>query len=258
MAYIGAEDANLYAMETSSGQMRWRHTVGQPISRQPVVTDEDVYVVAERLGMTRLDRATGTSQWRIPVPGGIVENNAWANSFLAANPKYVYATDASGRFLVLDRRRGVTLSGVDTKDFFFPISNDVTDRVYLAANNGLIVCLHDREYIQPIRHRLRQEEAENPIRVRLSEPLTDDGTKEMALRDMLEIWTQRFSPLRFQIYEAAFQTAGRESPAGAIVKMNRVQAKPLGVVLKDMLAAIKCTYEIIGPMVVILPAPGEP
>ncbi|MGH7174703.1 MAG: PQQ-binding-like beta-propeller repeat protein [Gemmataceae bacterium] len=258
VAYVGAEDGDLYALETTGGRLRWRYTGGVPISRRPASTEEDVYIVAARQGMTRLDRATGLPKWRIPTRGGLVETNAAANYFLAANPKYVYALDASGHFLVLDRRRGVTLSGFDSRDFVFPISNDVTDRVYLAANNGLIVCLHDRAYPKPIRHRKREEEAEDPIRLRLEQPLNDVGTPEMPLSEMLVSWSRRFPPLRFRIEEEAFHDAMLESPARALVKMPNVKDKPLRTVLKDMLAAIKCTYEIIGDTIVILPAAPAP
>jgi outer membrane protein assembly factor BamB len=258
VAYIGAEDANLYALQAAGGRLLWRATVGMPITRRPAVTEEDIYVVSARQGLIRLDRATGQPRWRIPANGGWAEFNAAADYFLAANPKYVYALDASGRFLVLDRRRGVTLSGFDSRDFVFPISNDVTDRIYLAANNGLIVCLHDREYLQPIRHHRREEEAENPVRLRLEERITDDiGTKEIALEEMLKHLAQRFPPLRFRIEETAFRDANRDSPAPLGVKMPPVKDKKLGDVLKDLLAPIQCTYEVIGDTIVILPAPAR-
>jgi outer membrane protein assembly factor BamB len=253
VAYVGGEDANVYALETSGGRLRWRYTAGVPISRQPAAIEEDVYIVAARQGMTRLDRATGQPVWRIPGRGGLSESNAAADHFLAANPKYVYALDASGRFLVLERRRGVTLSGFDSRDFVFPISNDVTDRIYLAANNGLIVCLRDRQYPKAIRHRQREEDAENPIRLRLADLINDPGTPPMLLSDMLAMWTKRYPPLRFRFEEGAFRDAEREPPGGLNVKMPAVKDKALGDVLKDMLAPLKCTYEIVGDTILILP-----
>ena len=39
------------------------------------------------------------------------------------------------------------------RDFVYPVPNEITDRLYLAAHNGLIVCLHDRDYATPLRHR---------------------------------------------------------------------------------------------------------
>jgi outer membrane protein assembly factor BamB len=256
IAYVGGEDASLYALETGGGRLRWRHTAGVPISRRPAVTDEDVYIVAGKQGMTRLDRITGEPKWRIPTREGLAESNAAADYFLAANPKYVYALDASGHFLVLERRRGVALSGFDSRDFVFPISNDVTDRIYLAANNGLIVCLHDRDYPRAIRHHKREEDSENPLRQRLDQRVTDVGTPDLPLDEMLDRWTKRFPWLRFQIEEAAFQQAGRESPARMIVKVPEIKEKKLGDVLRDMLASIQCAYEIIGDTIAILPIPG--
>ncbi|MHB1426002.1 MAG: outer membrane protein assembly factor BamB family protein [Gemmataceae bacterium] len=257
-AYIAAQDGNLYALETSGGRLLWRFTIGVPIIRRPVVTDEDVYLVASRLGMTRIDRATGLPSWRIPRNGGLVESNASANFYLASNPKYVYALDASGCLLVIDRRRGVTLSGFDSTDFVYPISNDVTDRIYLAANNGLIVCLHDREYPRAIRHRQREEESVNPIRLRLDERINEALGREIPLEEMLESWTKRYPPLRFRIEETAFRAANRESPARMGVKMPAVRDKRLGDVIKDVLAPINCTFEIIGDTVVLVPLPAPP
>jgi len=258
VAYMGAENTDLYALQTTGGRLLWRATIGAPIRYRPAVTEEDIYLVSERQGLMRLDRATGQPKWRIPTSNGVVEFNAAAQYFLAANPKYVYALDASGRFLVLDRRRGITLSGFDSRDFVFPISNDITDRIYLAANNGLIICLHDREYTKPLRHHQREEEAENPIRLRLGERITDEvGTKEMPLEEMLDQWTKRFPPLRFRIEEKAFRNANRDLPAQSGVKMPPVKDRRLGDILKDMLTGIKCTYEIIGDTIVILPAPAR-
>ena len=31
-----------------------------------------------------------------------------------------------------------------------PISNEMTDRLYLASNDGLLICLHDRDYPTPL------------------------------------------------------------------------------------------------------------
>src|SRR5262249_8233302 len=73
--------------------------------------------------------------------------------FLAVNSKVVYATDRSRRLLMLDRARGTQLNSLDTRDFVVPIANELTDRIYLAANNGLFMCLHDRDNTKPQHNR---------------------------------------------------------------------------------------------------------
>lgn len=255
-AYVAAEDGNLYALQVSGGRLLWRHTAGAGISRKPAVTPQDVYVVSGRDGMSRLDRVTGQPMWRIPVRGGLAENNSTADRFLAVNPKYVYAADASGRLLVLDRRRGVTLSGFDTKDFVYPISNEATDRLYLAANNGLIVCLHDRDYPQAIHYRKKEEEAQNPVRIKLTDPMDDPGVQKIALKALLDSWTKRFPPLKFRIDENEFKKADRESPADKDVSVPRVDHRPIGEVLGEILDQkdIKSTFAVVGDTVVIYPS----
>ncbi|MFM7152065.1 MAG: PQQ-binding-like beta-propeller repeat protein, partial [Gemmataceae bacterium] len=151
--YIGADDANLYAINLINGKLNWRHTAGTKISRPPIATEKDIYLSSESEGLTRLDRATGEVKWKVGRPNGWFDSNPVADRFLAANNRYVYATDHSGRLMVLDRNRGSGLSFLHSRDFYFPVVNDVTDRLYLSANDGLLVCLHDRDQAQPVRHR---------------------------------------------------------------------------------------------------------
>ena len=68
---------------------------------------------------------------------------------LAVNPKYVYAMDGVGRLMVIDREDGRVWSRYDFRDFPVPVINELTDRIYLAAHDGLIICLHDRAYATP-------------------------------------------------------------------------------------------------------------
>jgi outer membrane protein assembly factor BamB len=141
IAYVPSDDFRVYAINIVTGKILWRFVGGGPIRQKPRVTDDSVYVAADRTGLYRLDRATGDTIWR----------NGAAARFLAVNPKFVYAVDHSGRLLILDRANGAELAGYEaTRDFVIPISNDVNDRVYLASNDGLLICLHDRDYPAPV------------------------------------------------------------------------------------------------------------
>jgi outer membrane protein assembly factor BamB len=138
-AYVASQDSNLYRVQISTGRVLWRFTTGTPVRGRPAVTDDDVYISTDRGGLRRLERRTGQSLWQ----------NRAADRFLAVNPKAVYATDSSGRLLILDRGSGGQVGSYDARDFVVPINNDLTDRIYLAANDGLLVCLHDRDYAKP-------------------------------------------------------------------------------------------------------------
>ncbi len=138
--YVASSDGNIYAIGITTGNLLWRFTAGGLPTQPPAVLDESVYVAIDRAGLYRVRRSDGREAWR----------NRDATRFLASNRKFVYAADPQGRLLVIDRDRGTTLSTYNgTRDFVFPVRNQWTDRLYLAANDGLIVCLHDRATDKP-------------------------------------------------------------------------------------------------------------
>jgi outer membrane protein assembly factor BamB len=140
MGYLAMQDFILYAFNIPEGRVLWRYPSGSSFLRKPEVNDKDVFVVNDRRGLQSIDRATGDLRW----------DNPDVSRFMAANPKFVYAEDRRGNMLVLDRLRGTALGWLCTRGFVVPISNERTDRVYLGANNGLIVCMHDRDYLKPV------------------------------------------------------------------------------------------------------------
>jgi outer membrane protein assembly factor BamB len=139
VAFITTDDNYVLALNIEAGTTAWRFGAGGPIVGQPEVTDEDVYVSSQRGGVYRLRRTTGDLIWR----------NASAERFLAASKKWVYARSASGQLLIIDRARGTTQAVLDLRDFTVSAANDYTDRVFLAANDGLLICLRDRDISRP-------------------------------------------------------------------------------------------------------------
>jgi outer membrane protein assembly factor BamB len=136
IVYVPTADAAVYALDAPTGRVLWRFTATDTVTDLPLVTDEDVYVVAERGGLFRVNRETGEGVWR----------NELARRVLSVNPKFVYATDYSNRLMVLDRANGKQLSLMDTSAFVVPIINEMTDRVLLAAHDGSLLCLRDKAY----------------------------------------------------------------------------------------------------------------
>jgi outer membrane protein assembly factor BamB len=247
-AYVATEDASLHSINMNTGRLRWRHVSGSPVTRKPVALDKDLFVTSETEGMARLDRASGESQWKVPRGRGFVETNYDADRFLAANNRFVYATDHSNRLLVLDRKRGVRLSMLDTRAFHVPIVNEVTDRLYLAANDGVIVCLRDRDLPTPIRHRMALEEAGTELRKVLSRPITVPASpKPIQLVNVLEKMEKDYKPFQFELYRVR---GDREIRTPAATK------EPLGKYLQRILTPLNATFEIEDETVLIIP--GKP
>ena len=148
IAYVASLDQHVTAIDLAArGRLAWQFVAAAPVRIKPAVTDEDVYITAEGAGLHRVNRRTGEEIWR----------NVGAGQFLAANKTLVYARDLQGaRLLIIDRLRGTTLTSFDIRDFVFPVSNEFTDRLYLAANDGSLVCVFDRDYLTPLSWRPAQ------------------------------------------------------------------------------------------------------
>jgi len=171
VAYVPSEDFRVYALEIPTGHILWRFIGGGPIVRKPEVTEDSVYVAAEKSGLYRLDRATGEMVWR----------NITARRFLAVNKKFVYAVDQVGALLVLDRATGVQLADyAGTRDFAVRFANEFNDRIYLASNDGLLLCLHDRDYPKPLLVRNVAERAPPPAPVVKKKPIADESEGDQA------------------------------------------------------------------------------
>ena len=168
VAYLASDDFNLYAVNLKSGELIWRYISGAPIAQQPYVNDRDVYVAPDRVGLRRIDRLSGREVW----------TNRDTQRFLAANLNNVYALDRIGKFFVLDARRGATLAKLDLSDWTIPIANEWTDRVYLAAHDGQVICLRHRELTKALNLKTQDLPIVKEIKKSLEEKKKDDDKKE--------------------------------------------------------------------------------
>jgi hypothetical protein len=251
-AYIGCDDSTLYAINMRTGRLRWRHTAGTPITRSPVILDTDIFFASDLEGLARLDRITGEPRWKIPHGRLTYEGNPNADRFLAANERFVYATDDSGRLLVLDRKRGTQLSMLDTSAFRFPVVNDVTDRLYLAANDGLIVCLHDRDQREPLQLRKSLQDAivQKQLDENISEPFSRDRTLQEVLANLEDSYD-----IDFVMDSRAFAEARLEAPQGKLVKPPIWENRPLRDFVKQVLAQVDATFVVEQDFLRVIPKP---
>jgi outer membrane protein assembly factor BamB len=257
MAYAGSDDGATYAINMLTGKLKWRHVAGTAILRTPAAVDKDVFVTSEREGMTCLDRDTGEPRWKIP--GGnrkILTTQREADEFLACNSRFVYVADRSGRLLILDRKRGVQLSWLDTTAFRVKIVNETTDRLYLAANDGLILCLHDRDQKEPIRHRKKFEDAGSPMNKILSEVVKAPEGKGEPLRAFLERMQKTYK-VRYVILEKDFKDAELPVPLDKEVKTPASDDKTLREYIQKTLEQVDATFEVAAETVFVKPRPKK-
>jgi eukaryotic-like serine/threonine-protein kinase len=257
MGLIGCDDANLYAMNIDTGKLMWRYTAGTAIRHRPAAIEADVYVTSEREGMARVNRATGEPMWRVPVGGTLYGANPDADRFLAASNRFVYALTRTGDLLVLDRRRGVTLARMDKTAFRVPIVNQITDRLYLAANDGTIVCLHDRELPEPIRHRKKLEDAALALTKMLDATVDERPGPPAPLEDVLTRMRARYG-VNYLYATELLKAAKLENIGTKEVSPREFEGKPLKEVYRSLLKQVDADYRIEDNTLMIVPLDKAP
>jgi outer membrane protein assembly factor BamB len=253
-AYVGTDEGTVYAININTGKLRWRHVAGTAILRRPASVQKDVFVTSDREGMARVDSATGETQWKIPCGRRVATTQREADEFLACNDRFVYATDRAGRMLILDRKRGVRLSWLDTTAYRVKVVNEVTDRIYLAANDGLIICLHDRDVKEPLRHRKQFEQSRSPVNKLLDEVIKAPEGKPLALREVLFRLGQAYK-LKFVVEEKAFKEALIVNVQDKLVTTPPSEDKTLRDYLQRTLNQVNATFEVANETIFIKPKP---
>lgn len=156
--YVPLGNGTMIAIDATSGNLsgglsvKWRGDPGGLNNHTPFLTKGHVYAAGDDSGVACLDRATGDLIWR---------SDANADRVIGATEELLYVRDRQGRFLVYDAKRATDparkqsrpLGSVDLPNFGIHVVNTASDRVYLAADNGLIVCMRDAraKYAKPVR-----------------------------------------------------------------------------------------------------------
>ncbi|NUQ64962.1 MAG: PQQ-binding-like beta-propeller repeat protein [Pirellulales bacterium] len=141
--YGASEDGFVYAVRETDGQLLWRFSTGDPIIERAVVIGLRVYVPTQTEGMFCLDAKTGQEVWSTP---GI-------HRFLSASKDRIYTADKIGRVIVLSAPTGARIDTLQLSQLPIQMTNDRTDRLYVADPTGLVQCLHEIELSRPLFHR---------------------------------------------------------------------------------------------------------
>lgn len=62
--FVPTEDGVVHRLTASTGEVAWRTEIGGAVSREPLLTDDAIYLVTDNDIVTALDRETGDALWR--------------------------------------------------------------------------------------------------------------------------------------------------------------------------------------------------
>jgi outer membrane protein assembly factor BamB len=131
---LASEDSNFYSLEIHKGTLGWQFTAGTVIKRAPVLVGDDVYLFPEHGNMFKLSAQTGIPAWSVPR----------IQDFLSASSTRVYVTDNQNNLVILSADHGEPLGKFPLGMFTRHLANERSDRIYVATEAGLVMCLHER------------------------------------------------------------------------------------------------------------------
>ena len=140
--FAPSEDGFLHAIRERAGTSMWRFSTGEPVVQPAAPIADKVYVTTQLGGMYCLAVQTGQQLWWAP---DIMQ-------FIAASKDRVYAEDRRGNIVVLHAQSGGRLDVIAAAGLPIKLMNLQTDRLFLAAESGLVQSLHEVELEQPILH----------------------------------------------------------------------------------------------------------
>jgi outer membrane protein assembly factor BamB len=101
LVYIGSNDGYLYALDATTGALKWKRNVGGVDYSSPAVANGIVYVGSMAGKIYAFNASTGAIKWRYPASGALVYNVEGSPTvlngvvYIGADDGNVYALDAT-------------------------------------------------------------------------------------------------------------------------------------------------------------------
>ncbi len=146
---IASMDKSVYAVDLYTGESKWNFATGAPIRTEPLVVDNDVYIVNVDGMLSEINAETGESRWTISTLGG---------RLLSVSEHKVYLESHDGDLFVVDRLTGKIIhdpsatlnrAGINLRGYALGPTNKFDDRLYFGTTHGLLLCLRETAQVKP-------------------------------------------------------------------------------------------------------------
>ena len=131
--FLASEDFNVYCLNRTTGNILWQFVAGLPIRKAVRNIGESVYIFPHGEGVFCVDKRTGVRRGWLPGMG----------DFVGATRSLVFLTDATNNLVVVNRSSGYVVGVMPLKGFTVRYGNELTDRLLMATETGLTVCIRE-------------------------------------------------------------------------------------------------------------------
>jgi outer membrane protein assembly factor BamB len=107
IVYIGSGDQHVYALDATTGALRWSFATGDVVHATPALADGLVYIGSWDRNVYALDAATGRERWRYTTGNDtVIYNQIGIASSAAISDGLVFVGGRDGKFHVVDAKTG--------------------------------------------------------------------------------------------------------------------------------------------------------
>jgi outer membrane protein assembly factor BamB len=149
---VPSADKNLYGIDILTSHALWTYASGAVIDQEPLVADDDIFVVNTAGRLSSIDPDSGTPKWTTSTHDG---------QLVSVGEKRLYLESRTGDLFMVDRTTGQLVSsagstgraGLNLRQYDLGLTNRENDRLYFATQTGLVICLREKGKVTP--HPLR-------------------------------------------------------------------------------------------------------
>jgi outer membrane protein assembly factor BamB len=156
---VASSDKSVYSVDLYSGKSNWIAPTGAPVTQEPLVSGDDVYIVNTEGEMSAIDALKGDVKWTISTLGGRLLAVSGSKVYLESHDDDLFVVDRATGKIVHDPATTYQRLGINLRDFVLGPTNRYDDRLYFATTHGLVICLREIGQVKPRTNRDPNEKA---------------------------------------------------------------------------------------------------
>ncbi|MGO9465498.1 MAG: PQQ-binding-like beta-propeller repeat protein [Isosphaeraceae bacterium] len=149
MLLIPSGDNNLYAVDLFTSDTMWTFPSGAPIDQEPMVAEEDVFVINTAGALTVLQPVDGVPRWTTATHGGRLVSVSGTKVYLRSYDLDLFLVDRQTGRILVDPGESHLRAGLNLREYNMAVVNRYNDRMYFATPSGMVVCLRETGLREP-------------------------------------------------------------------------------------------------------------
>ena len=146
---VPSTDKALYSVDLFTGITNWTVATGSAVEQEPLVSDNDVYVVNTAGYLSAIDIPSGTTRWTVSTLGGRLLSVSATKVYLESHDDDLFVVDRGTGKIIYDPAATLNRAGINLRHFELGPTNRFDDRLYFGTTHGLVVCLRELAQVAP-------------------------------------------------------------------------------------------------------------